>query len=150
MDRSLVALGSILALISTTNAAACRGSVSTEHPDAPEHIVLLPADIRRALAHLERTCASKAAATRYFSTTIDAGGQHFRSLYFGILPANGVTRFADRNCVCTKSTWSTVRQRFEADQCRRGRRPRSGRSRVPDIALERTDIRACSFVWKGS
>lgn len=34
------------------------------------------------LGRLQRPCGRKAAATHYFSTTIEAGGLHFRSLHF--------------------------------------------------------------------
>ncbi|MDD1528947.1 hypothetical protein C7U92_16270 [Bradyrhizobium sp. WBOS7] len=80
--RLFLALGSILSLIAAIGAAEGRGSIASERPYAAEHIDLLPVDIRHGLARLERPCGGKAAATHYFSTTIDAGGLHFRSLHF--------------------------------------------------------------------
>lgn len=77
-----LAFGSILGLIATVGAVEARGSIASERPYAAEHIDLLPADIRHGLARLERPCGGKAAATHYFSTTIEAGGLHFRSLHF--------------------------------------------------------------------
>lgn len=77
-----LALGSILSLIAAIGAADGRGSIASERPYAAEHIDLLLVDIRHGLARLERPCGGKAAATHYFSTTIDAGGLHFRSLHF--------------------------------------------------------------------
>ena len=56
--------------------------MASERPYAAAHIDLLPQDIRHGLGRLERPCGGKAAATHYFSTTIDAGGLHFRSLHF--------------------------------------------------------------------
>lgn len=76
------ALGSILGLIAIVGAVEARGSIASERPYAAEHIDLLPADIRHGLIRLERQCGGKAAATHYFSTTIGAGGLHFRSLHF--------------------------------------------------------------------
>lgn len=81
-DRLFLTLGTILALIAAVRTAECRGSIASERPYAAEHIDLLPTDIRRGLGRLQRPCGGKAAATHYFSTTIEAGGLHFRSLHF--------------------------------------------------------------------
>ncbi|MGT2440850.1 hypothetical protein ACU4GH_39360 [Bradyrhizobium betae] len=81
-DRLSVTLGGILALVATVSAAEGRSSIASERPYAAEHIDLLPSDIRRGLSRLEHICGGKAAATHYFSTTIEAGGLHFRSLHF--------------------------------------------------------------------
>ncbi len=77
-----LALGSILSLVAAVGAAEGRGSIASERPYAAEHIDLLPSDIRQGLGRLERQCGGKAAATHYFSTTIEAGGLQFRSLHF--------------------------------------------------------------------
>lgn len=81
-DGLFLALGSILGLIAAVGVAEARASIASERPYAAEHIDLLPADIRHGLSRLERQCGGKAAATHYFSTTIEAGGLHFRSVHF--------------------------------------------------------------------
>jgi len=81
-DRLFLVLVTILGLIAAVSTAEGRGSIASERPYASEHIDLLPADIRRDLGRLQRPCGGKAAATHYFSTTIEAGGLHFRSLHF--------------------------------------------------------------------
>lgn len=75
-------LAGLVGAAATTGAAVARGGVARDDPFAGEHIDMLPGDIRSGLARLQAACGGKAAATHYFSTTIDAGGESFRSLHF--------------------------------------------------------------------
>jgi hypothetical protein len=71
-------LGSLLAC----GPATARGSFVTENPWASEHIEGLPRDIRRGIVGRAHACGSTAAATHYFSVSIEVGGRRFVSLHF--------------------------------------------------------------------
>jgi hypothetical protein len=66
----------------TGEPAQARGGVATERPQAVEHIEGLSADLRRGIGARERACGNAAAASHYFSVSIQAGGLRFVSLHF--------------------------------------------------------------------
>lgn len=84
MQRNCLVIAAALipAFVALNCTADARGGGAKEHSFAPEHVGNLPADIQLRLAARERACGGKAAAGHYFSTTLVAGGLHFRSLHF--------------------------------------------------------------------
>jgi hypothetical protein len=73
---------SAVAILSMVHSATARGGFASEYPWAPEHIQRLPPDIRKAVLRQARMCGSKAAASHYFSLSIESGGGKFISLHF--------------------------------------------------------------------
>lgn len=56
--------------------------MATERPWAPEHIEALPPDIRRDVEGHAKACGNPAAASHYFSLSIEASGLLFRAQHF--------------------------------------------------------------------
>lgn len=75
-------LAALLAAGLADGEALARGRAGFENPWAAEHVDALPADIRRAITARERACGNRAAASHYFSVSIEAEGQHFIALHF--------------------------------------------------------------------
>lgn len=71
-----------LASLPMVHSAMARGGFASERPWASEHIESLPLDIRRAVFRQARACGSKAAASHYFSVSIESDGAKFISLHF--------------------------------------------------------------------
>jgi hypothetical protein len=80
--RDVVTVALLLGSLLACGPATARGSFATENPWTSEHIEGLPRDIRRGIVGRERASGSTAAATHYFSVSIEVGGRRFVSLHF--------------------------------------------------------------------
>lgn len=81
---TILANSAVALLLSTImiSQAQSRGGLATERPWAPEHIERLPTDIRRDVEGHAKVCGNPAAATHYFSLSIDGSGLRFRAQHF--------------------------------------------------------------------
>lgn len=95
MRQHLVAL--VVCLVSAAAGSAVARGMGQEHPYAAEHIDRLPADVRRAVLTHERACGGKAAATHYFTVSIDTPTQSFLSVHFENLSC------PNRGTICTSA-----------------------------------------------
>lgn len=71
-----------LSLTMIGQAQSRASGLGTERPWAPEHIEALPPDIRRDVEGHAKACGNPAAATHYFSLSIEASGLRFRAQHF--------------------------------------------------------------------
>lgn len=74
--------------------AQSRGGMAGERPWAPEHVEGLPDDIRHDIEGHARACGNPAAASHYFSVSIEASGLRFRAQHFEDFAC------ANRSAVC--------------------------------------------------
>ena len=72
----------LLGSLSACGQASARGTMASERPWASEHIEGLPGDIRRHVLGHAKACGNPAAATHYFSVSIEASGMRFRAQHF--------------------------------------------------------------------